>query len=963
MKVLQRILNNGISGDLTSLEKLARQIFNFDLVMGMVLPMITVVFYEVNGFTTPAFLAGHIFIILFFGSCIYFVSKGYYEYCVWKCIGFIYIMMLVIVLNFSSLFNSLFFVPLALNALIYFPERKRASFSILVLYLVSGLVLLIVELNHFSFQENTRFQVLSMKAALTFFTYIFAYKILSFLLMYWRTISTKEASEEGVKQFLKLTTEGIYHISFTSPIPLDLPIEEQYIRFKRDGYFLECNDAFAKLYGHEGGKVLNGMPVTKFVDGIPDAGMAVTFPDFAKSNYIMLNKASREWNDKGEYVHLLNNVFGIIEKNELKGIWGTQRDISELKATQDTIAMRDEITERLMGDFPVVYYRFDKDLNFTLSVGGALNRLSLKPNEVVGKSMKEIYSHIPAIIEGHQAVIDGKDNAFLTKVPTTEEELFFDTRVTFDTQKQEGVGFALETTERKIAENALLKSENRYRNLFNSTFDAIYVFNTESGLVEECNENAKIMFEIPEDVDIQTLSPIYMTPQYQSDGTLSSKMIEDHLLALASAKRLQFECDHKRFGGEVFATETTLIPSNYNSKEILVIIKDVSTRRRAEQALRTRERQLREAQKVALLGSWEYDYNTKLFSCSEQLHQMFEVPDSLRTAYRACMKVLVAEEHYQLMIAVLNEPERSAFSFTYQKKLENGEQRWFKMTGGKSFDEEGLPTRLSGIVQDITTQHNQEEIIRKALKALNEKNEDLEKYIDSNMQLENFAYMASHDLKAPIRTIVSFTQLLKRSLKDRLQDNEEEYLQYISTGANSMKNLIEDLLTYSRVNTNNHQLEDVFLPRILESIQLNLQTALEDSGGTIKINNIPESIQADSTMMRQLFQNLVENAIKFRRPGIAPKVEIGCSSTEDYWNFYIKDNGIGISPEFQEKIFLLFRKLHSSSKYEGTGIGLALCKKIVEQHGGKIWVNDEYKDGTCFQFTLRKELVLDLVGA
>lgn len=962
MKVLQRILNNGISGDLTSLEKLARQIFNFDLVMGMVLPAITVVFYEIYDYTTPAFLASHIFIIAFFGSCIYFVSKGYYEYCVWKCIGFLYIMMLVIVLNFSSLFNSIFFVPLALNALIYFPGRKKTSLFLLGLYLVTGLILFVVELNHFSFQENTRFQILSMKIALTFFTYIFAYKILTFLLMYWRTIRNKETSEEGVKQFLKLTTEGIYHISFTNPISLDLPIEEQYNRFKRDGYFLECNNAFAKLYGYEDGNVLNGMPVTEFVAGIPDAGMAVTFPDFAKANYVLLNKASREWNDKGEYVHLLNNVFGIVEKNELRGIWGTQRDISELKATQDTIAMRDEITERLMADFPVVYYRFDKDLNFTLSVGGALNRLSLKPNEVVGKSMKDLYSHVPAIIEGHQGAIDGEVNAFLTKVPTTEEVLFFDTRVTFDSRKQEGIGFALETTERKIAENALLKSENRYRNLFNSTFDAIFVFNLESGLVEECNENAKIMFEIPDDVDIQSLSPIYMTPQYQSDGTLSSKMLEGFFLTLSTAKRLQFEFDHKRFGGEVFETETTLIPSTYNSKEILVIIKDVSTKRRAERALRTRERQLREAQKVALLGSWEYDYNEQVFSCSEQLQQMFQISASHK-AYSACMKVLVAEQHHQLMIDVKDDPARSAFNFTYQKELGDGERRWFQMTGGKSFDDEGRPTRISGIVQDITTQQNQEEIIRKALKALNEKNEDLEKYIDSNMQLENFAYMASHDLKAPIRTIVSFTQLLKRSLKDRLQDNEQEYLQYISTGANSMKNLIEDLLTYSRVNTNNHQLEEVSVPRILESIQLNLQTALEDSGGTIKIKNIPDSIQADSTMMRQLFQNLVENAIKFRRPGVAPKVEIGCSSTEDFWNFYIKDNGIGISPEFQEKIFLLFRKLHSSSKYEGTGIGLALCKKIVEQHGGKIWVNDQYKDGTCFQFTLRKELVLDLVSA
>jgi signal transduction histidine kinase len=140
-----------------------------------------------------------------------------------------------------------------------------------------------------------------------------------------------------------------------------------------------------------------------------------------------------------------------------------------------------------------------------------------------------------------------------------------------------------------------------------------------------------------------------------------------------------------------------------------------------------------------------------------------------------------------------------------------------------------------------------------------------------------------------------------------------------------------------------------------------LNTELEASQAVIAIHNIPDLIQADVTMMRQLFQNLLENAIKFRKPGLQPDIEIGCKESDEYWNFYIKDNGIGISLEFQEKIFLLFRKLHSSSKYEGTGIGLALCKKIVEQHGGKIWVDTQYKDGTCFRFTLRRQLVSELV--
>lgn len=961
MKVLQRILNIGISDDLNSLEKLARQIFNFDLIMGMVLPMITVVYYQINGFLTPLFFASHLFIIAVFASCLYFVGRGYYEYCVWKCIGFIYLMMLTIVLSRISLFNSLFFIPLSLNALIYFPERKKISVSILVIFLLSALILFLFELNHFSFEQNSHFQILNMKAALAFFTYLFAYKVVSFLLMYWQTITRKEASEEGVEQFLKFTTEGIYHINFKEPIPTYLSIEEQYELFKTSGYFLECNDAFARLYDYSDGSKLRGMPINEFVPGIRDTGLAVTFPDFAEANYLLLNKASREMDARGKYVHLLNNVFGIIEGDLLKGIWGTQRDISELKETRDTIAMRDEITEKLMADFPVVYYRFDQDLKFTLSVGGALHRLGLKPNQVVGQSMRELYKHVSVVVEGHEKVLDGQDNSFLTKVGTPEGEVFFDTRVSFDRAKREGVGFALETTERKIAEDALMKSENRYKNLFNNTFDAILVYNLHTGLVEECNENAKILFEIPEDTDVQTLSPLYLTPQYQPNGDLSSNMIQRHAKELLAKKRLQFEFFHKRFGGEVFETETTLIPSSFNATEILVIIKDVSTKRQAERALRTRERQLREAQKVALLGSWEYDYASSSFSCSEQLHQMFEMKAPVQQGYETCIQQLVSAEYQKVMKEVRDDPHRTAFNFTYQKQVFTGERKWFQMTGKKSFNEEGRPARISGIVQDVTSKHNQEEIIRKALKALNEKNEDLKKYIDSNMQLENFAYMASHDLKAPIRTIVSFTQLLKRSLKDRLKENEQEYIQYISTGANSMKNLIEDLLTYSRVNTNNHQLEEVALPAMLKRIQADLQTALEDSQAQIQLKNIPDCIQADSTMMRQLFQNLLENAIKFRRADVPPKIEIVCKSSEEYWTFSIKDNGIGISPEFQEKIFLLFRKLHSSSQYEGTGIGLALCKKIVEQHGGKIWVDAKYQGGTCFQFTLRKQLVLDLV--
>lgn len=961
MIVLQRILNIGISGDVNSLEKLARQIFNFDNLMGIFLPFCTILLYGFNGVLTVDLFFWHLLIMTYFALNLLAIKMGYYKTSVFITIGVIYLLLCSVALLFLNLFNALFFIPLSFNALIYFPGRKRLSLVIFAVYILTAMGLFMVELNYFSFTAIDSFQLLKIKAAIGFFSYLLFYKLISFLLMYWRTLSRQEASEEGLRNFLSLTTEGIYHILFDQPISTSLPIEEQYTLFMETGHFIECNDAFAQLYKYPNGEALNGLSVKSFRVGIRDSGLTVTFPDFARAGYVLLDQASREISEDGKYTHLLNNVIGIVEDGFLKGMWGTQRNITELTATKETIAMRDQVTEKLMGNFPIVYYRFDQELNFQLSLGGALKKLGLQNNQVVGASIKDLYGAFPEIIEAHENVLVGGEASFLSRVPTEERELFFDTRITFDSDKGEGIGLAFETTERKIAENALLKTENRYKNLFRNSFDAILVFNVVKGVFIDCNEHACQLFRTSPAQDIESLTPIDIVPNYQPDGRPSALHIKEHIDALIAGETLQFEFFHKRANGEIFETETTLIPNAFDNSEILVMIKNVSDRKKAEKALIASERQLREAQKVALLGSWEYDYATGNLTWSSQLYELFKIDKSFVVNFDSCLMKIVSEEFHAELLNVRDIPHQKVFNFSYKKEVANVGIRWFQMRGEKSFDAENRPAKISGIIQDITNKKSQDDIIRTALKALNEKNEDLKKYIDSNMQLENFAYMASHDLKAPIRTIVSFTQLLKRSLQDRLQEDEAEFLHYISSGANSMKNLIEDLLTYSRVNTKNHQLEEVALPTIIERIQTDLSTELETSQAVIKVKNIPDVIQADLTMMRQLFQNLLENAIKFRKEGLQPDIEIGCKASDEYWHFYIKDNGIGISLEFQEKIFLLFRKLHSSSKYEGTGIGLALCKKIVEQHGGKIWVDEQHIDGTCFQFTLRRRLVEELV--
>ncbi|MFK7903577.1 MAG: ATP-binding protein, partial [Chitinophagales bacterium] len=224
------------------------------------------------------------------------------------------------------------------------------------------------------------------------------------------------------------------------------------------------------------------------------------------------------------------------------------------------------------------------------------------------------------------------------------------------------------------------------------------------------------------------------------------------------------------------------------------------------------------------------------------------------------------------------------------------------------------------------------------------------------MQLENFAYIASHDLKEPICSIQGLIDLLDMSANEKLDEDEKLYVSLLKTATTNMQNLVEDLLMYSRVNSQQFSFDIVNLKGLLDTIQFDLRARIQETQGTIEVKNIPNAINADPTKLRQLLQNLITNALKFQEAGVKPHVKISCEDQEREWIFAIEDNGIGIKPEFHEKIFLLFRRLHSRTEYEGTGIGLAICKKIVEQHGGRIWVESDYKKGTTFYFSVSKNL-------
>jgi PAS domain S-box-containing protein len=257
---------------------------------------------------------------------------------------------------------------------------------------------------------------------------------------------------------------------------------------------------------------------------------------------------------------------------------------------------------------------------------------------------------------------------------------------------------------------------------------------------------------------------------------------------------------------------------------------------------------------------------------------------------------------------------------------------------------------IGNLIGQLMARRQAEGAMREAFLALEQKTRELTR---SNEELQQFAYVASHDLQEPLRMISSYTQLLGRRYGDRLDGDAQEFMAFIVDGAARMKQLIEDLLAYSRVGTRGREFQEVDSGASLTRALANLRTAQESSGAVITHDAMPRVI-ADGAQLAQLFQNLIGNAIKFRAEA-TPKIHVGAQMTDSVWVFTVKDNGIGLDTQYADRIFMMFQRLHNKAEYPGTGIGLAIVKKIVERHGGRIWVESEPGKGATFGFTIARQ--------
>jgi PAS domain S-box-containing protein len=273
----------------------------------------------------------------------------------------------------------------------------------------------------------------------------------------------------------------------------------------------------------------------------------------------------------------------------------------------------------------------------------------------------------------------------------------------------------------------------------------------------------------------------------------------------------------------------------------------------------------------------------------------------------------------------------------------NGKVRWVHDSLQSLKDNSGKPAFLQGALYDVTDRKQAEEKLQITL-------QDLER---SNKELEQFAYVASHDLQEPLRMVSSYTQLLARRYQEKLDDDANEFIHYAVDGAKRMQVLINDLLAFSRVGTRGKPFESTDCNNVLKQTLLNLGPSINETRAAITTEKLP-CVSADEGQLIQLFQNLIGNAIKFHNDEL-PQIHVNAESKDNDWIFSVKDNGIGISEEYKDRIFVIFKRLHNRNKYSGTGIGLAICKKIVDRHGGEIWVESESGKGSTFYFTIKRK--------
>ena len=537
----------------------------------------------------------------------------------------------------------------------------------------------------------------------------------------------------------------------------------------------------------------------------------------------------------------------------------------------------------------------------------------------------------------------------------------------------------LEIRERKRAEEALQKSEEKYRTVADFTYDweewidpsgkYIYVSPSCEWITgyrpDEFMADPDIVIKIthPDDRDLveEHLREIlsgsiavhnidfriinrsgeerwishYCQPVYNKDGNFLGRRASSRDIT----KRKEAEEELKQLADELERYNVELSTINGQLET------EIGVRIKTEKALKESEERYKKM--VGAITSYTYSVDLSQVGAISTQHSMGCIPV---TGYNPgdyesdpCLwhrmihsdDRMMAENSIKEILAGREVPP-----IEHRIICRDGKVVWVRNTMVPHYDANGRLIRYDGLIEDITERKRAEEELRKMADEL----------ARSNADLQQFAYAASHDLQEPLQVVAGFVNLLAKRYKGKLDEKSGEFISHTIDGVKRMETLIKDLLAYSKVGTKGKDFKPSNCSLVIKEVLVNLQAAIEESNAIITDDALP-TVMADTSQLSRLFQNLISNAIKFRGKS-KPRIHISAEQKGDEWIFSVGDNGIGIDLKNAERIFIIFQRLHSWQEYPGTGIGLAICKRIVERHGGRIWVEPEPGKGSTFYFTI-----------